>query len=229
MPDVRAPWMTVTRAQRRGVLLAALALLPLFFLGGGSDLASRSFDALWDLGHVLIFFLWGTALLLWCRRCRAWGPLRLVILGGAAALAVGGAIEVIQGQVGRTPSWRDVGLDLTGMLLALGVSAPALQPLSHCMRRVRHAVLALLLVWTLLPLGLALWDEAAQRRAFPTLISFDSALVLSRLEGDAPFRRVARTAFSSQALLQIDFSPGPARQRGALPAAAGVLPGSGGG
>ncbi|MFO7604156.1 MAG: hypothetical protein R6X06_10130, partial [Gammaproteobacteria bacterium] len=100
-------------------------------------------------------------------------------------------------------------LDLTGMLLALGVSAPALRPLSHRMRRVRHAVLALLLVWTLLPLGLALWDEAAQRRAFPTLFSFDSALVLSRLEGDAPFRRVTRTEFSSQALLQIDFRPGP--------------------
>lgn len=152
-----------------------LACFPLFFWGGPGYYSSRSYQAAWDLGHILFFFL--ATLLLNDRRKEWWSGSEI-----ASFLAVffivfiaGLLIEVLQMlSSNRSPDLGDILRNQLGCLAAFALTGgPRLfahQPARHLFR---GGVIALLIVaaW---PLSRALIDEFLAARQFPVLADFET-------------------------------------------------------
>lgn len=160
-------------------LLAAIGAL-LLFVGGPANSDPRSWRELWNLGHVVVFALWGCLWLRWRGGGLSWNN-----LGGALLLTIviGGGIELLQGGLGRSPDLTDLGRDLVGTLLALAWASPTAWN-SRRQWGLKAAALLLLLI-CLGPPVIAVTDEALARRAFPLLADFETPFELQRWEGNA--------------------------------------------
>lgn len=69
------------------------------------------------IGHAIAFFLIAICLFILFDG-------RSLLVSGLAATVLGGAVELVQGRVGRDPSWSDFAADvvgITGALLALAL------------------------------------------------------------------------------------------------------------
>lgn len=163
--------------------LLLLLGLPFFFLGGPHFRSPRSYTQLWNLGHILYFALFT----LWLQRLP---PLRRTLMPTAqrlgllffCPLVVGIAIEYLQYlSNGRPPSGADICRNQLGVIIALVFQRPLPW---HTELRLLPALLRgltlLLLLFALLPLGKALWDEHQAQRQFPLLADFESPFELSR-------------------------------------------------
>src|SRR5690606_952927 len=85
------------------------------FVGQLSEFAPRWQRELWNLGHVGLAA--GLSLALWPRlRGQLWRRALLLLV---VALVVGGAVELVQGRIGREASLRDLLLDLLGSAIGL--------------------------------------------------------------------------------------------------------------
>ncbi len=96
--------------------LAAVAILVVsltLMLGpfGGAEASSGISD---KVAHFVVFglILWSFGVL-FPRLPRLWAAL--------AAVALGGAVEVVQGMVGRDADWLDLAADTAGVAVALGL------------------------------------------------------------------------------------------------------------
>jgi len=163
-------------------LLLALVLIgtPFFFLGGPGYHAARSFQAAWDLGHILYFLLLSCWLFRFLAPRVAWSPRRLMAAIFIAVFFSGLAVEALQMLAsGRSPDPLDVLRNLEGCLLAFAfcVYPPVLG--RHGQRFFRSLVLILLAlaVW---PLTRALIDERFAARQFPVLADFETLFELDR-------------------------------------------------
>lgn len=191
----RAPWGGMEgRTARHPALivpiLLALLMGVLLFTGGPGAYAPRSIKHAWDLGHVAAFMLW-TGLPAWLSpRWRA-QPLTVqaaTILG--LTLVCGAGIEWLQGGVGRSSSYQDMARNFLGAALALRWLPPYRSRWPRRMRRAGGCALAAAGLAALMPLSLALLDEALARRQFPVLAAFDSPLETGRWTGSAKRSRV---------------------------------------
>lgn len=163
-------------------LLLALVLVgtPFFFLGGPGYHGARSFQAAWDLGHILYFLL----LSCWFHRLLAarvaWSSGRLLAVIFTVVLVFGLTVEVLQMVVGgRSPDPLDVLRDLEGCLLAFAFCCRPPLPPGNSLRLFRVLVLILLALasW---PLTRALIDERLAARQFPVLADFETPFELDR-------------------------------------------------
>lgn len=160
--------------------LAAAVCALLLFVGGPESNDPRSWREFWNLGHVLVFALWGGLWLRWRGGGLSWNNLGLALL---LTLLLGGAVELLQGGLGRSPDLVDLGRDLVGTLLALAWARPSSWPPG---RQLALRVVVLLLgLLCLLPPAIALTDEALARRDFPVLADFETPFELDRWEGNA--------------------------------------------
>lgn len=166
--------------------IAVAALLAvLLFVGGPGYLSPRSFTRVWNLGHIVLFFLL-TDLCLQTRfhlnRTRSawvfWGAL-------AATLALGTLVELFQSRIGRLPAAGDVARDLLGTLLALAFRRRPAAGGILWPRRFLQIAAGLMLVAACVPLATALLDEYRAAAAFPQLGSFETTTELGRWEGSA--------------------------------------------
>jgi len=96
-------------------VLATLVLVGLVGLMIGPFGAVETSVDIWDkAAHFVAFglILWAIGVL-WRRLPRAWAAM--------ATLSLGGAVELVQGQVGRDASWADLLADALGVAAALGL------------------------------------------------------------------------------------------------------------
>lgn len=170
---------------RRAVIAFLIGLLllgaPFFFFGGPGYHSSRSFQSLWDLGHILFFALFSClGNLFLARRYRylsLWSRLGLVFM---VVMVFGLAVELLQTSQGnRSPSVLDMLRNQLGCLLAF-----AFLPLRE-RREVRWQMFLrlsalVLLVPAVWPLARALLDEHLASRQFPVLSDFETPFERSR-------------------------------------------------
>ncbi len=153
-------------------------MLPLLFLGDLGSFSSRSRGAVWDLGHLVLFFILTVAVVgrLPAPPSKPWVRVGLVILC-AGAVAVG--IEWLQGFIGRSQSVGDVVLSVGGTVLALLV-APWWAPARIALSRWRLVLAVALIAAATAPTCGYLWDEVQARSQLPKLAGFESDLEMTR-------------------------------------------------
>lgn len=174
-------------------LLGLLLLigLPFFFIGGPGYHSLRSFQAIWDLGHILFFAIATIWILLLIRkRIDHWSFLRLVLTFSCGVLLFGVLMEFLQMlSGGRTPDLMDVLRNQLGCLLAFACSAQPKRPTdSPCSLRMFRGVTLFLLLITLWPLARAAIDEHLASRQFPVLADFETPFEKHRWVNTQQFR-----------------------------------------
>lgn len=184
------------RLLRPGHLLVilVLAVTPLFFIGGPSAVALPFIRYGWNLGHIGFFFL-ATGLYCSFRPITRWPQVALVL---ASIFILSLLLELIQHQVGRDFSSRDMLRNLVGATLALFWRARAhLHP-----SLISFAILLLLLdlsgfAWT------AQQDLRRQNRA-PLIENFEQGDSLAHWHGMTEISpdRVSEGRFAGQARLK---------------------------
>ncbi len=161
----------------------AVVLYSLFFLDIPSVDDSRVYQEIWNLGHIVIFFMlaWGL------RKFRPGSfdnkiTSKLILIVLPIVIVVGVGIEWIQQSTGRSFQWRDLAFDIAGALLALAVFSRAASRLDRLLK-VAFIVFALA---CLLPLITVSVDSLRMHRSFPILTSFDSPLEKVRIKTNRP-------------------------------------------
>lgn len=161
------PWAIVC-----GLLLPFLAWQP-------EAIASRhALDEIWNLGHIVLFACATAAALTWLRPRPGFAATVAVTV--TAGLAIGAAIEWLQGIVGRDSSALDVVRDGTGVLTVLALSAIAHRRSGWAVALT--AVALPLLTWLVIPPVRASIDAIDGYRQFPILFAGDSRLEIERFD-----------------------------------------------
>lgn len=165
---------------RAKILASSWVLLlmgaPFFFLGGPGYSSPRSFQAAWDLGHILFFAI----MALWLhtvlhRKIAFRSPLLECIALFALILVIGFVVELLQMLTSsRSPDMSDLLRNQLGCVLAFAFwIQPAPLRTARRMRWFRLTVW-LLLALTVWPLARALVDEQLAARQFPLLADFET-------------------------------------------------------
>jgi hypothetical protein len=170
------------------ILLGSLLLigLPFFFFGGPGYQSGRSFQAVWDLGHILFFALFSSLLLGLLNRRATMTYGRKFALVFPAVFAVGLVVEILQMlSGGRTPDGGDLLRNQLGCLIAFGIFVPR----QWAWTRLFRAGVAGLLLLALWPLSRALIDETLAARQFPVLADFETPFESQRWVHPSQLRR----------------------------------------
>ncbi len=206
--EIREPALPPRLSNSILVLLSALLLMLLFTGGGTADGGGepRSWEAVWNLGHVATFFIWTLTL----QHFFHWpeGHTFSVQWKKLLALSLLAAtlIEGIQYVIGRNASVADIATSAVGSFAALAFFSPVASALPRARRRAVRLTAAALLLLTLLPLLLALLDEALARHQFPMLDDFETPLELSRWDSRAPLAISDKQARHGRHSLQVRFT-----------------------
>ncbi|HHO68376.1 MAG TPA: hypothetical protein ENK12_05015 [Gammaproteobacteria bacterium] len=191
---------------RRLLWLAVLLLAVPLFLVSPPYGSHRLLLALWNDGHLVLFFL--LALLAWDSRplARLRWPGRLAAVA-VLMLALGAGIELVQGLTGRDAQLRDVAADMAGAAIGLALLA-ALRGPGRAARAAAGFGL-LLLVVVLWPLARTALDSLAAWRSFPVLSDFETRWETDRWRAHrAGLRLDAACARRGRAGLHIRYLPG---------------------
>lgn len=172
---------------RRFQQLLIVCLLPAMFVGEVPLFTHLAvIQELWNLGHVLVFFLLSRVV---CDAVLARaGNTRSVLAVMLGIMALGLAIEFIQQQIGRDFSWFDWAFDIGGCLLALPKYLPGMP------RHMRLALRVIVISLCLVPLGRQLLLEWQLYRQLPYLWRADSAIALQQVHADGAVRQVRDVA-----------------------------------
>ena len=160
-----------------------LFLLILFlFIGGPQLIDQRSFQNLWDFGHVILFALLSSIVLRdskWLGRKKLSIQFTLII---GFTFILGSLIEVVQLYIGRTYEFIDVWRSIVGSLLAIVFSKEFKNVKSYIIKTARVFVLLLLLIATW-PLIKSLTDEIQAKIDFPVIADFENPFELEKWYG----------------------------------------------
>ena len=152
-------------------LVAAAAVF--FFYSGPDRLALPTLRYLWNFGHILFFF---AAVTLYLLRFPVQSN-RQVIKLFAAVLSISVAIELIQGQIGRSLSLWDIGRNLVGTCAAL------LLFYRKTISWLAAAILLPLLLTDCIRLARTLSGDVAVAHLAPVIENFESQSTLRRWYG----------------------------------------------
>ena len=183
------------------VILLVLSLLIPLPEGG------REWKAASDFAHAPVFAIFAALLIGGLLRWRRRNTIALSILVWLGVVGFGFLTEIVQGLVGRHPSWHDVKTD------ALGAAAGILWVLGRSADRVRWRVglsvaCGLLLVVAATGPLLTFTDARRQRAEMPMLGSFEHALEMSRWSAtDGRIRRVQKHATDGLWSVRVDLRP----------------------
>ncbi len=190
------------------VFVLLLIGVPFFFLGGPGYQGSRSFLALWNLGHVLFFFL--TAWLL-CGLFRSrFSKVSIVsvqLCVFVTVLILGIFVEVLQMCFGgRSPDINDIVRNQLGCLITLSFFCSG-------KRRWKRGLLVLFRISVLILVGIAMYpltraviDEQTAFRQFPLLSDFETVFEADRWKGKELFRVEEGVARHGQHSLRVQLT-----------------------
>ncbi len=174
----------------------------LFFIGGPGYHASRSFQHFWDTGHIFFFCMLSCLLYFNIKQIRGKITSSSFILILCITLIVGGGVEIIQSQTGRSSHLGDLYRDFLGAFIALFFIIPSRKNINKHLLRLFQLVTIILVIGSLVPLTRALVDENHARKEFPLLSGFERASELKRWEGNADKRLSPSVVFSGKHALQ---------------------------
>lgn len=174
--------MSYERYAQACYIVLLLIGTPFFFIGGPGYHSSRSFQAAWNLGHVLFFLI--LSLLLHGHlkgRNPSWPLPRTFLSVFVVVFLVGLLVELLQLYVtGRSPDPFDLMRNQLGCLLVFAFCIR--QPLFN--RRWRQhlfrGLVLVLLTQALWPLSKAVFDERLAVVQFPVLSDFETPFERSR-------------------------------------------------
>jgi VanZ family protein len=177
--------LTSTRQMMFLVGLLLLAIFPFFFIGGPSPFSAPLFRSLWDCGHIVFFA--GLVVIAHTKfNIAGWRPFFVISL---IAVAVGGAIEIIQAHTGREGNWQDLLNDLAATWLALFW----LQKSNLWVWGGRVAAIALLIP-PITTVFFSAWAQLHAERNFPILANFESSIDLHGWRGNVERTNALRSA-----------------------------------
>lgn len=185
---------------------AAVLLLLLAFIAGEDKHASRAWHAAWQLGHMLLFFLWMLLALLHLQGFRQQRFGWQLVIGLSTTLLLATAIEILQYLIGRDADMQDVVLSLAGSFCALVFASPARRMLQRRWVRLWLLSGAVVLLLALTPLLLAIVDETQAQARFPLMADFSSPLEIERWEGLEDMAIVAGVAGNAGYALRVPFT-----------------------
>lgn len=189
----------------RFLLIAVLASLSVaLFVGGPKPDSARSLQRFWDLGHIVYFALIPVVLFRAYRISGKFGfqvalTLALAVLGGAL-------IELVQTLFQRSADMGDVARDAIGAMAGLFFLMPERRSVSKIFLRLLQAATLVLIAIQVLPVLVALADEAAARRRFPVLADFETPFETGRWSGNAAFAIDRRVRRNGEASLRVELN-----------------------
>ncbi len=188
------------------ITIAALLLLgaPFFFLGGPGAHGSRSFVALWDLGHVLFFFLTSLWLVKYFQnRFPSRSLLSEFLKVFFIVLILGVSIEGLQMCSGdRSPDIFDVLRNQLGALIAF----VCLYSRKDYRRMAFRWIVFILAGIVLVPLVRGGLDEWRARRQFPVLSDFETRYEVDRWESNGGIRIAEGIARNGNRALRVQLT-----------------------
>ena len=193
-------------SQERSIGLLLLIGFPFFFIGGPGYHAGRSFKSVWDLGHILFFFLATRLFLLHGAEGRMNKRSRFLFLKICASVFVlGGLVELIQKALGgRSVDGWDVYRDLLGGISAY--IAPEIFPIVN-RRFILPAIgVTLLVIAASWPFFRSLVDENIARRQFPVLADFETPFEQNRFSPGSRLQRVEKIASHGRFSLRVQLT-----------------------
>lgn len=170
----------LSRAQICFCLPLALICAVLLFVGGPGPDALRSVRYGWVAGHLFCFVLWSYLFLAWRGDLsvrRQWLEVTLF------CFIVGGVVELLQGQIGRAPSWQDLYHDVLGGWLVVAFSSRRRWQRPLLRLSLIQLPLVILTALALLPLSKAVVDDVIAFRQFPLLSGFETPFENTRWIG----------------------------------------------
>ncbi len=188
------------------IFIMALLALALLFIGGPEHYDPRSFQTVWNLGHIITFFLWTYLCLLYFHKLRSYTFLKQLCLFAIFALVLGVVIECLQSLIGRDPSWYDVINDILGSVLAVSLLSNQHRQTSHTKQLLVIASLFLAILAHNRELAVVLIDDYHARQQFPVLADFSNRFELSRWQGDALIQIVNDDQLSATSSLKVDLN-----------------------
>ncbi|MDH4316898.1 MAG: VanZ family protein [Desulfobulbaceae bacterium] len=163
-------------------LITILACSPFFFVGGPGYHSSRSFQAIWDLGHIFIFTLLTLVILFhWNRPKSDFVRRYFFYLLFLLIFLIGIGVELCQTMVtGRNPDIFDLLRNQLGYIF--GYYLFFIKRLSVSRRKIYllHLLMGSLLSLSCVPLFTGLGDELLARSQFPMLADFESMFEKNR-------------------------------------------------
>jgi len=164
---------------------AAIIGAVLLFVGGPDHYSPRSLKALWDLGHIVFFYVLSTLILLAWPRDKKIGLLRQFAALMLISLILSISIELAQAGLHRTADVMDAGRNLVGSLVAFAFTARPNKTTPTSYLRSTQALSILLVIFAIVPLVKAAADEWTARQQFPVLSDLETPFEIDRWSGDA--------------------------------------------
>lgn len=169
----------------RPFLIATLTLLSILFFFGGPDYHSpRSYQATWNLGHILYFAL--LPLLIFLHpRLKAVHHRTQILLIISLTLVIGTLVELLQYGFSRSPDIQDIYRNLIGAMVAVVFLLPVKRSIPKFLLNFLCIAVVFMVATQLYPIAVALIDEHHARRDFPNLSDFQTSFQIHRWQGGA--------------------------------------------
>jgi VanZ family protein len=169
-----------TSKKYRTLVRTTLALLfILFFIGGPEYQSPRSFQAIWNLGHIIFFALLPLMIFSFQNKKEVKPTTQAAIVIGIT-LIFGIAVELFQYGSNRTPDIGDLTRNMIGAMVAIFFLLPIRKALSRTPLLIMKSITVTLIFAQLYPIAIALLDEHHARRDFPILSDFQTPYQIQR-------------------------------------------------
>lgn len=153
----------------------------MFFIGGPNDYSPRSFEAVWNLGHVFFFFVFTVLLLKRGNPEARFATDCIAAVIGATVIGV--IVEWVQKGLGRSADLNDLIKNTVGVMVALFFILPSRKTLKKGVLFTFQIITLIALGFQTIPVVIAWTDEIIASRQFPILSSFETPFERQRWEG----------------------------------------------
>ena len=175
----------------------------LLFFGGPDYYAARSFKNIWNIGHILLFFIFAYASLTYWSWLKRKNLIRQLLFLFLIVLIIGIFIELLQVKFHRDLDFHDVWRDLLGMSLFFFFFAQVNRFMPKKILKLAQVFLIIFLLIELYFPFRAIADEIISHKQFPVLSDFETPFEMDRWNGDAKMEKVDDFSYSGKACAKI--------------------------
>jgi VanZ family protein len=158
------------------------------FINGPTAESPRSYLKLWDLGHLLLFFIGGILFLTDFRKFFKDNFFYHLIIFFIFSLVVGVLTELIQVRFHRNPDTGDLIRDIIGGFTAVVFFSPRRWDIPKRWLKMLKVSVIIMLLLEAYPVSRALLDEWVVREQFPLLSDFETPFELDRWHHEQPLQ-----------------------------------------